>query len=518
MSDKKRSIHLPGDENKPDDFLEGQSWFFGIGINKYDEFPDLVNAVKDVQDVKTLLIEQYALPADNVYLLFDEAANEENIIDRLDKLAERVKPDDNLIIYYSGHGHLNQKTGIGFWIPSDAKKDKTSRYIRNSTIRDYIKVIKVRHTLLISDSCFSGSLFAHGGNRSTRALEELEKIPSRWAICSGRHDEEVYDGEPGKNSPFAESILDTLRYNEHAILNVAKLADRVIEQTSANYEQLPEGNPLYGVGHKGGQYVFKKVGATIKTPAKKVAKRKPKPATQPATTTATNWKKYLKFAPLLLLIPLLIWFLSPSDDYYEYDEEGNTNDMSMVDDYPDIQEPDDNVDLIDAGAVSLLTTVIDGKIWLKENMSIPDDNGNSWAQANDYFGLFYTWEAAKSACEKLGPGWRLPTDEEWKMRCMKNGGYTDNTGMEQIKYGEPAAAMSKLIQQAFPVGGGILYNPSTFTPGTEPDTHGLMGTYWSGTAADERSAYSWSLLNRPMDIQRSETYKTAAAFCRCVKD
>ena len=32
-----------------------------------------------------------------------------------------------------------------------------------------------------------------------------EKYPSRWGICSGRHDQEVYDGEPGKNSPFAEN-------------------------------------------------------------------------------------------------------------------------------------------------------------------------------------------------------------------------------------------------------------------------------------------------------------------------
>ena len=41
-------------------------------------------------------------------------------------------------------------------------------------------------------------------------MEELERIPSRWAICSGRHDEEVYDGEPGKNSPFTECILEVL--------------------------------------------------------------------------------------------------------------------------------------------------------------------------------------------------------------------------------------------------------------------------------------------------------------------
>jgi hypothetical protein len=33
--------------------------------------------------------------------------------------------------------------------------------------------------------------------------------------------------------------------------------ERVVEQTRANFEQLPEGNPVQGVGHKGGQYMFR---------------------------------------------------------------------------------------------------------------------------------------------------------------------------------------------------------------------------------------------------------------------
>lgn len=252
----KRGFGLAEDDpgfNRP---VAGRSWFFGIGINEYQEFPNLNNAVKDVRDIRELLRDMYDLPDEHTFLLFDEEANGENIIDQLDQLVTAVKPDDKLIIYYSGHGHMDKNTNLGFWIPYDAKKNKTSRYLRNSTIRDYIKVIKARHILLISDSCFSGSFFARGGSRSTAAVEDLEIRPSRWAICSGRADEEVYDGEPGTNSPFATSIMDTLRTNRLKYINVAKLADQVVLQTRNNYEQLPEGNPLYGVGDKGGQYIF----------------------------------------------------------------------------------------------------------------------------------------------------------------------------------------------------------------------------------------------------------------------
>lgn len=241
--------------SSPSGRRKGKTWFLGIGINRYQYFPPLNNAVKDVEDIKNLLLEKYELDAEQLRLLLDEAATRDNIFDELDRLIEEILEEDKLILYYSGHGHLSAVNG--FWIPCEAQKNKTSHYINNSSIRDYVKAIKARHILLISDSCFSGSLFVRGAGRSGEVgLEDMESIPSRWALCSGRHDEEVYDGEPGKNSPFAESILDALRDNQYQSFNVAKLAVRVVEQTRSNYRQLPEGSPLQGVGHKGGQFVF----------------------------------------------------------------------------------------------------------------------------------------------------------------------------------------------------------------------------------------------------------------------
>lgn len=253
---EKRGLGLQADA--PEERPSGRSWFLGIGINTYENFSDLNNAVKDVQDLIALLRERYQLESDRILTLYDKEATRRNIIRTFDRLLKEVQPQDKLLIYYSGHGHLVQigQSKKGFWIPTDAEKDNTAQYIRNSTIREYIEDINSLHTLLISDACFSGSLFVRGASRADTALDELAKRKSRWAICSGRHDEEVYDGTPGTNSPFAESILDILRTNQAPKLNVAKLADQVVELTRANYRQLPEGNPLYGVGHKGGQYIF----------------------------------------------------------------------------------------------------------------------------------------------------------------------------------------------------------------------------------------------------------------------
>lgn len=258
--EKKKGIVIP-EENHLGKRERGRSWFFGIGINQYQDFPKLNNAVKDVEDLLSLLTDQYGFKHTEVITLIDKNATRENILEELDGLTRKIQPVDKLFIYYSGHGHLDNHTQLAYWIPQDAKHGRTSGYIRNSTVRDYIKAIPSLHTLLISDSCFSGSLFVRGASRSTSFHDDLAAIKSRWGLVSGRHDEEVFDGEPGTNSPFAASILKVLRTNRHPNLNVARLADRVIESTRSNYSQLPEGNPLHGVGHEGGQYLFQLVGS-----------------------------------------------------------------------------------------------------------------------------------------------------------------------------------------------------------------------------------------------------------------
>ncbi|MBL0111489.1 MAG: hypothetical protein IPP42_11775 [Saprospiraceae bacterium] len=46
--------------------------------------------------------------------------------------------------------------------------------------------------------------------------------------------------------------------NEADAINIVRLADQVTQEISFNYEQLAEISPLYGAGHKGGQYIFLK--------------------------------------------------------------------------------------------------------------------------------------------------------------------------------------------------------------------------------------------------------------------
>ncbi len=258
----------------------GHSWLLGIGINDYQAFPDLQNAVRDIQSIAALMQGAFDVAPEKTILLYNEDATREKIIATLDWLVRQVQPEDKLLIYYSGHGHLDTYTEKGYWIPHNAQRDNTAHYIRNSTIRDYIDDIRARHTLLISDSCFSGTLLVRGTSRSGEVLDELERRASRWVLCSGRNDEEVADGPPGGNSPFTAGILEVLQQHGQNDVQVSKLADQVIEITRSNYQQLPEGAPLFGTGHKGGQYVFRRKGeGTVRSTPEAVPQQLQLPAT-----------------------------------------------------------------------------------------------------------------------------------------------------------------------------------------------------------------------------------------------
>ncbi len=231
----------------------GKNHLFAIGINTYSDFNPLSNARKDIEDLAAILSEHYYFEPSNMQLICDEDATRGNIIDELNGLRAKIKDNDRLLIYYSGHGFSDDERG--YWIPVDAKKNRVSSFISNAEVRDIIKAIKARHILLISDSCFSSSLLTRDASRDIgKSFLNWDKDPSRYVFISGKG--VVSDGEKGKNSPFAASILKHLNRNEAEALNIVQLADIVTKEIQFNYEQQAEISPLNQAGHSGGQFIF----------------------------------------------------------------------------------------------------------------------------------------------------------------------------------------------------------------------------------------------------------------------
>lgn len=228
----------------------GKNYLLSIGIDKYSNWQVLSNAVKDAQEFMDVLTRQYQFDSDNVFTLYDGKATEGNIYQALRDMKRRLKPEDNLIVYYSGHGHYDDEIDEGFWIPVDARKDDESSYISNANIVKRINSLDTQHTLLIVDSCFSGSLVV----RKRNAVPD-ERFKSRRILASGRH-ETVSDGQEGQNSPFAAGLLTFLRQNTSPKLDTTSLIKYVKDYVYGKAKQHPVDGRIQNSEDQGGEFVF----------------------------------------------------------------------------------------------------------------------------------------------------------------------------------------------------------------------------------------------------------------------
>lgn len=227
----------------------GRSFIFAIGINDYQHFQPLEYAATDVQELVQVLTKRYQFSQADVKLLLDKEATRSNIHRHFRHLAQTVKETDSLVVLFSGHGTYDKILDKGYWIPVDARPEDTGSYIANIEITGFLESIRSRHTLVISDSCFSGKLF--GRARFVPRAELLESTPSRWMMTSGRA-ELVPD-----KSKFAESLAAYLERNKQPELRFNDVFHSIYSAVVNNSWQTPRYEPLQNVGHEGGEFILR---------------------------------------------------------------------------------------------------------------------------------------------------------------------------------------------------------------------------------------------------------------------
>ncbi len=245
--------------SKSKDMVIGNYYALVIGIDAYKgSWPALKNAVNDAKAIETMLKAQYKF--DNFKSLYNEQATRANIIAQLELLVANAKPQDNVFIYYSGHGDYKQDLNKGFWVPVDATANSTANYLSNADIQTYLGGIKSKHTLLVADACFSGDIFR--GNTLSVPFEESEKyykevhsLSSRQAMTSGGL-EPVMDGGKEGHSVFAYYFLKTLNDNSNKYLDASQIFNKIKIPVINNSEQSPKLAPIKNTGDEGGQFLF----------------------------------------------------------------------------------------------------------------------------------------------------------------------------------------------------------------------------------------------------------------------
>lgn len=136
----------------------GRQYLLLIAIDNYENFSSLTCPVADAKEIRNILMDKYCI--DEVIELYNQSATRANIIKTLTSLKDTLTVADSLLIYFAGHGDLDEGSDTGSWIPVDAEEDPLTqvKWIPNHLVRGIISKMDALHILLISDSCFSGDI------------------------------------------------------------------------------------------------------------------------------------------------------------------------------------------------------------------------------------------------------------------------------------------------------------------------------------------------------------------------
>ena len=273
-----------------------------IGNDAYLYVPPLQTATNDARSVQAVLQQRYGF---ETTLLLN--ATRSQIVSALNAYRRDLGADSSLLIYYAGHGYYDKAVDKAYWWPVDAQNNDNTNWISAADITSNIKGTASRHVLIVSDSCYSGTLRGvsvpqnlNGLNSDrSRTLLKLEQRPSRELMASGGN-EPVSDSGADGHSVFAGAFLRALQSMQESQFAAHELFDEVRTFVAGNSAQLPQFDPLRDSGDDGGSFVFSRAGgvAPVVRPAPGTTTRSNGPPPAPAPKPPAETHKFLPKDPL----------------------------------------------------------------------------------------------------------------------------------------------------------------------------------------------------------------------------
>jgi Caspase domain len=190
--------------------LYKESYALLIGVSRYTSgWPNLESVPDEINRIETALETQ----GFNVKKVLNP--NSDQLSDAFEEFIDKYGFDRNnqLLIFFSGHGYTRNKGKKGYIVPADAPDPRSDEkgFLRKAVgmghIITWAREIESKHVLFVFDSCFSGTIF------KTRSLpkhpphiSDVTSRPVRQFITAGSAGEEV----PAL-SVFVPSFIRALR-------------------------------------------------------------------------------------------------------------------------------------------------------------------------------------------------------------------------------------------------------------------------------------------------------------------
>ena len=180
-------------------------------------FPALKTPLADAEAIAAILRQRFGFATEidggqGRLDLFLRNATKAQVQEMLFQLRRRLTAEDQLLIYYAGHGENDPDLGA-YWVPVDGQPDADFSWIDANEITRELKRMNAAAVLVISDSCYAGGLSRGSNNADSgtqgreRYLAKASRLKARQLMASGG-EEPVEDG--GGHSVFAKALIEAL--------------------------------------------------------------------------------------------------------------------------------------------------------------------------------------------------------------------------------------------------------------------------------------------------------------------
>ncbi|MEM7790737.1 MAG: caspase family protein [Verrucomicrobiota bacterium] len=157
-------------------------------------------------------------------LLQGEKATKAGISNELKRQLDSLKPDEDFIFYFAGHGHtieIGKDERYGVLLPYDAAgfdldaQDQIDAALTIQSIVESLKSSKGRHLMAIFDSCYSGWVTKVEGGSDSLSLDgklpyESMKLPSVHVMAAGKAEELAVENDDLKGGALTATVCEVL--------------------------------------------------------------------------------------------------------------------------------------------------------------------------------------------------------------------------------------------------------------------------------------------------------------------
>ena len=232
---------------------DSKKWLFMIAVETYDETDNVIYASRSAVAMRDVLQKRLGISRKNTVTLFDEKATSGAIKDNFKRMLSKVKKEDTIYFYYSGHG-IPSKSGDAFILPRDKVVDfiADDEFFKLENIYALMSDSNAKHSFAFIDACFSGTtdnklLFkgvAAGLIRTKKTLYDEERMT---IITAGADDEFSNMYKEEKYRLFSYYLTKALMSNVKDIdILYKKVNVQVLEKSKEFGSRYEQNTQIYG--------------------------------------------------------------------------------------------------------------------------------------------------------------------------------------------------------------------------------------------------------------------------------